>query len=145
MSVEQSLVRINIVIEEVEDLYRKFPKLHEVMQTKGAGLWQMSFRKGETFASGIPGVKYEGLYSGYTGGGKIDIAAIKRLKPSLKIDKGTFNITKDFRGLFRHEFGHHIQKVMEENLDKKVLPISAVSGRNLDILKRLMLKTKETN
>jgi GTP-binding protein len=37
------------------------------------------------------------------------------------------------------------QKVMEENLDKKVLPISAVSGRNLDILKRLMLKTKETN
>jgi GTP-binding protein len=33
-------------------------------------------------------------------------------------------------------------KVMEEELDKKVLPISSVSGRNLDLLKRLMLKTK---
>lgn len=31
---------------------------------------------------------------------------------------------------------------MEETLDKKVLPISSVSGRNLDLLKRLMLKTK---
>ncbi|MBG60376.1 MAG: GTPase ObgE [Halobacteriovoraceae bacterium] len=34
------------------------------------------------------------------------------------------------------------QKTMEETLDKKVLPISSVSGRNLDLLKRLMLKTK---
>lgn len=33
-------------------------------------------------------------------------------------------------------------KTMEESLDKKVLPISSVSGRNLDLLKRLMLKTK---
>ncbi len=32
---------------------------------------------------------------------------------------------------------------METNLDKRVLPISAVSGRNIDLLKRLMLKTKE--
>ena len=32
---------------------------------------------------------------------------------------------------------------MEENLDRKVLPVSAVSGRNVDLLKRLMLKTKE--
>jgi GTP-binding protein len=31
---------------------------------------------------------------------------------------------------------------MEEQLDKKVLPISAVSGRNIDLLKRLMLATK---
>ncbi|MCO4752972.1 MAG: GTPase ObgE [Bacteriovoracaceae bacterium] len=34
------------------------------------------------------------------------------------------------------------QKTMEETLDKRVLPISSVSGRNLDLLKRLMLKTK---
>ncbi|MGE3610910.1 MAG: GTPase ObgE [Bacteriovoracaceae bacterium] len=32
---------------------------------------------------------------------------------------------------------------MEEQLDRKVLPISAVSGRNIDLLKQLMLKTKE--
>lgn len=32
---------------------------------------------------------------------------------------------------------------MEENLDRKVLPVSAVSGRNIDVLKQLMLKTKE--
>lgn len=37
----------------------------------------------------------------------------------------------------------HFQKTMEEHLDKKVLPISSVSGRNLDFLKRLMLKTKK--
>ncbi|MCT4642120.1 MAG: GTPase ObgE [Bacteriovoracaceae bacterium] len=34
------------------------------------------------------------------------------------------------------------QKYMEESLEKKVLPISSVSGRNLEVLKRLMLKTK---
>lgn len=34
------------------------------------------------------------------------------------------------------------QKSLEETLDKKVLPISSVSGLNLDLLKRLMLKTK---
>ena len=34
------------------------------------------------------------------------------------------------------------QKAMEETLDRKVLPISSVSGMNLDLLKRLMLKTK---
>lgn len=34
---------------------------------------------------------------------------------------------------------------MEENLDKKVLPISSVSGRNIDKLKELMLKTKIIN
>ncbi len=33
---------------------------------------------------------------------------------------------------------------MEESLDRKVLPISGVSGRNIDILKQLMLKTKES-
>ena len=32
---------------------------------------------------------------------------------------------------------------MEEQLDRKVLPISGVSGRNIDILKQIMLKTKE--
>jgi GTPase len=32
---------------------------------------------------------------------------------------------------------------MEEQLDRKVLPISGVSGRNIDLLKQLMLKTKE--
>ena len=32
---------------------------------------------------------------------------------------------------------------MEEHLDKNVLVISSVSGRNLDLLKRLMLKTKK--
>lgn len=35
------------------------------------------------------------------------------------------------------------QDEMEKELDKKVLPISGVSGRNIDILKSLMLKTKE--
>jgi GTP-binding protein len=34
------------------------------------------------------------------------------------------------------------QKFMEESLNKKVLPISSVSGRNIEILKQLMLKTK---
>jgi GTP-binding protein len=33
---------------------------------------------------------------------------------------------------------------MEEQLDRKVLPISGVSGRNIDLLKQIMLKTKET-
>jgi GTPase len=33
------------------------------------------------------------------------------------------------------------QQFMEEHLDRKVLPISAVSGRNIDILKQIMLKT----
>jgi GTP-binding protein len=33
---------------------------------------------------------------------------------------------------------------METNLDRKVLPVSAVSGRNIDVLKQLMLKTKES-
>lgn len=32
---------------------------------------------------------------------------------------------------------------MEEQLDRKVLPISGVSGRNIDLLKQIMLKTKE--
>lgn len=36
----------------------------------------------------------------------------------------------------------HFQTYMEENVQKKVLPISSVSGRNLDLLKRIMLKTK---
>ena len=31
---------------------------------------------------------------------------------------------------------------MEKNLNKKVLPISSVAGRNIDLLKQLMLKTK---
>lgn len=35
------------------------------------------------------------------------------------------------------------QTFMEEQLQKKVMPISSVSGRNLDLLKRTMLKTKE--
>jgi GTPase len=35
------------------------------------------------------------------------------------------------------------RSVMEEQLDRKVLPISGVSGRNIDLLKQLMLKTKE--
>jgi GTP-binding protein len=35
------------------------------------------------------------------------------------------------------------QKFMEETLNKKVLPISSVSGRNIDTLKRIMFKTKE--
>ncbi|MEX0798063.1 MAG: GTPase ObgE [Bacteriovoracaceae bacterium] len=34
------------------------------------------------------------------------------------------------------------QNFMQDTLDKKVLPISSVSGLNLDLLKRLMLKTK---
>jgi len=32
---------------------------------------------------------------------------------------------------------------MELQLDRRVLPISGVSGRNIDLLKQLMLKTKE--
>ncbi|HXH74656.1 MAG TPA: GTPase ObgE [Bacteriovoracaceae bacterium] len=32
---------------------------------------------------------------------------------------------------------------MEDQIDRKVLPISGVSGRNIEILKQLMLKTKE--
>lgn len=35
------------------------------------------------------------------------------------------------------------QSSMEEALDRRVLPISGVSGRNIDLLKQLMLKTKE--
>lgn len=35
------------------------------------------------------------------------------------------------------------QSNMETQIDRKVLPISAVSGRNIDILKQIMLKTKE--
>lgn len=37
------------------------------------------------------------------------------------------------------------QKYFEENLDRKVLPISSVSGRNIDIVKNLMLKSLERN
>lgn len=32
---------------------------------------------------------------------------------------------------------------MEEQLDRKVLPISGISGRNIEMLKQIMLKTKE--
>jgi GTP-binding protein len=32
---------------------------------------------------------------------------------------------------------------MEAQLDRRVLPISGISGRNIDVLKQLMLKTKE--
>lgn len=35
------------------------------------------------------------------------------------------------------------RKAMEEQLDRRVLPISGVSGRNIDLLKQLMLRTKE--
>ena len=35
------------------------------------------------------------------------------------------------------------QKEIESHLDRKVLAISGISGRNVDLLKRLMLKTKE--
>jgi GTP-binding protein len=35
------------------------------------------------------------------------------------------------------------RSAMEEQLDRRVLPISGVSGRNIDLLKQLMLKTKE--
>lgn len=35
------------------------------------------------------------------------------------------------------------RKHMEALLDRRVLPISGVSGRNIDLLKQLMLKTKE--
>jgi GTP-binding protein len=38
---------------------------------------------------------------------------------------------------------NRFQSFMQEQLDKKVLPISSVSGRNIDLLKRLMLATKE--
>lgn len=34
------------------------------------------------------------------------------------------------------------QKTMEEHTDKKVLPISSVSGRNIELLKTIMFKTK---
>ena len=37
------------------------------------------------------------------------------------------------------------QDFFEEQLDKKVLPVSAVSGRNIDILKSLMFKCIELN
>ncbi|RLA60573.1 MAG: GTPase ObgE [Epsilonproteobacteria bacterium] len=37
------------------------------------------------------------------------------------------------------------QKYFETELHKKVLPISSVSGRNIDALKALMLKTLDTN
>ena len=37
---------------------------------------------------------------------------------------------------------NRFQTELESHLDKKVLPISSVSGRNLDLLKRIMLKTK---
>jgi GTPase len=35
------------------------------------------------------------------------------------------------------------QSFMETQMDKRVLPISSVSGRNIDLLKRLMLATKD--
>lgn len=35
------------------------------------------------------------------------------------------------------------RSTMEEQLDRRVLPISGVSGRNIDLLKQLMLRTKE--
>jgi GTP-binding protein len=38
-----------------------------------------------------------------------------------------------------------IQNYFEHELDKKVLPISAVSGRNIDALKILMFQVKESN
>ena len=35
------------------------------------------------------------------------------------------------------------QKEMQSHTDKNVLPISSISGRNIELLKRLMLKTKD--
>lgn len=37
------------------------------------------------------------------------------------------------------------QSEMEKHTDKKVLPISSVSGRNIELLKTIMLKTKQKN
>lgn len=37
------------------------------------------------------------------------------------------------------------KKEVESSTDKNVLPISSVSGRNIDLLKRIMLKTKISN
>ena len=37
------------------------------------------------------------------------------------------------------------QKEMEFQLDRKVVVISSVTGKNIDFLKRLMLKTKLDN
>jgi GTP-binding protein len=35
------------------------------------------------------------------------------------------------------------RSTLEEQIDRKVLPISGVSGRNIDLLKQLMIRTKE--
>ncbi len=61
-----------------------------------------------------------------------DLSTKKEIVCLTKIDSMLYEDLEEFVDLF------------EKQLDKKVLPISAVSGKNLDVLKRIMLKTKET-
>jgi GTP-binding protein len=66
---------------------------------------------------------------------------LEKFNPDLLNKKEIFCLTKI--DAMTEEEVEKFRSSMETQLDRKVLPISAVSGRNIDLLKQLMLRTKE--
>jgi len=66
---------------------------------------------------------------------------LEKFNPGLLLKKEIVCLTK-IDAMSEEEI-EKFRSSMELQLDRKVLPISAVSGRNIDLLKQLMLRTKE--
>jgi GTPase len=66
---------------------------------------------------------------------------LEKFNPDLVNKKEIICLTKI--DAYSEEEKNNFVKYFEEQLQKKVLPISSVSGENIELLTRLMLKTKE--
>lgn len=66
---------------------------------------------------------------------------LEKFNPDLLLKKEIVCLTK-IDAMTEEEI-EKFRSHMEEQLDRRVLPISGVSGRNIDLLKQLMLRTKE--
>jgi GTP-binding protein len=66
---------------------------------------------------------------------------LEKFNPDLLLKKEIVCLTK-IDAMTEEEI-EKFRSAMEEQLDRRVLPISGVSGRNIDLLKQLMLRTKE--
>ncbi len=66
---------------------------------------------------------------------------LEKFNPELLLKKEIVCLTK-IDAMTEEEI-ERFRSHMEIQLDRKVLPVSGISGRNIDILKQLMLRTKE--
>lgn len=66
---------------------------------------------------------------------------LEKFNPDLLLKKEIVCLTK-IDAMTEDEI-EKFRSSMETQLDRRVLPISGVSGRNIDLLKQLMLRTKE--